>query len=75
MDCLAWWTGLAGLRLGGWRARKVTTLGLALPSVYTDNEPATRLYHRHGWSPVGDPPPHPTTAKPEQRYRLDLVPE
>ncbi|WP_019855605.1 hypothetical protein [Actinopolyspora mortivallis] len=35
LDCLTWWTGIAGLRLGGWRTRKTTTLGLALPVVYS----------------------------------------
>ncbi|WP_084792258.1 hypothetical protein [Actinopolyspora mortivallis] len=35
LDCLTWRTGLAGLRLGGWHTKKTTTLGLALPVVYT----------------------------------------
>ncbi|WP_019852871.1 hypothetical protein [Actinopolyspora mortivallis] len=35
LDCLSWWTGIAGLRLGGWHARKAATFGLALIAVHT----------------------------------------
>jgi ribosomal protein S18 acetylase RimI-like enzyme len=39
----------------------------ALLSVYTDNARATALYVRLGWTPSGQPQPHPRTGKPEQR--------
>jgi ribosomal protein S18 acetylase RimI-like enzyme len=42
-------------------------------SVYTDNARAIALYERQGWLPVGDPVPHPRTAKPEQRYKRRLT--
>jgi ribosomal protein S18 acetylase RimI-like enzyme len=40
--------------------------------VYVHNLRATALYERMGWQRVGQPAPHPRTAKPEQRYVLRL---
>ncbi|WP_092603335.1 GNAT family N-acetyltransferase [Actinopolyspora xinjiangensis] len=74
-----------GVAPNSWGERIGSRLAQALPehlrdrgftratlTAYTDNEPAVRLYRRHGWSPLDDPSPHPTTAKREQRYILEL---
>ncbi|PRW61682.1 GNAT family N-acetyltransferase [Actinopolyspora mortivallis] len=68
------WGSRIGSRLVQALPAHLTNTGFARATltVSTDNEPAVRLYRKHGWSPVGEPTPHPTTAKPEQRYRLDL---
>jgi ribosomal protein S18 acetylase RimI-like enzyme len=36
--------------------------------VYVDNERGVRLYERLGWIKVGDPAPHPSHGRVEQRY-------
>ncbi|MFC4066260.1 GNAT family N-acetyltransferase [Actinoplanes subglobosus] len=41
-------------------------------AVYTDNERAVRLYEHLGWTPYGDPTPHPRSGRLEQRYQLDI---
>ncbi|PRW61689.1 hypothetical protein [Actinopolyspora mortivallis] len=47
LDCLTWWTGVAGLRLGGWRTKKATTLGLALPAIHAATLPLLALAKHH----------------------------
>ncbi|SFT58222.1 hypothetical protein SAMN04487904_10410 [Actinopolyspora lacussalsi subsp. righensis] len=35
LACLLWWTGIAGLRLAGWRTNWPTRIGLLLTGIHT----------------------------------------
>ncbi|WP_189258452.1 GNAT family N-acetyltransferase [Lentzea flava] len=41
--------------------------------VFVDNVRGVRLYERLGWIKVGDPAPHPSTGRVEQRYSFSLA--
>ncbi|WP_258175082.1 hypothetical protein [Actinopolyspora mortivallis] len=65
LDCLTWWVGVAGLLLGGWRAKRAATVGLTLVAVHVVAIAlsATAVHHpsRTGAfaakpSPTGHPP-------------------
>jgi ribosomal protein S18 acetylase RimI-like enzyme len=68
-----WNHGLAAQLLEEMKAR-LPALGFTAAEllVYIDNRRAVALYERLGWIQVGEPSPHPRTARLEQRYRIEL---
>ena len=69
----SWGKGIGGNLLRDLRLRlKSAGFTHAELAVYVGNAPATALYERLGWLPLGDPRAHPRTGKPEQRYEMRL---